>query len=480
MLSRVQALRSAVTNRKAVRAEQDRRWHVLTPSRWAIATRSAAVSSLVVLVSLGLATAIILALVYGSLLASEDDACVKRVTAISEALRSQQPQDLDDQLFTIDSPLLAIQIVDHDGRIVRASNDAPTTALVALSDIDTTMRSGIAGRDPKGVDLRVSGITVGDSDQAYTVLVGADGSAPTQTVKTAALLVLAAAPLVLVETAMVNHLLVKRSLRSVDAIRLRVSEMSTSDAGGRVPVPDSRDEIAALATTMNDMLARMQHSNAAQRRFVGDASHELRSPLAGIVSTLEVIEAHPQLLSYDLVVGSLLPQANRMTALVDGLLLLARADEGALQSHRDVVDVSRLIAAEVDRLRELTTLTVNVSATPGATVVGNEISLSRVLRNLADNAARHARTRLDMVVETTPQQVQISVSDDGPGIPVAQHKRVFDRFVRLDSDRSRTGGGSGLGLAIVAELVANHGGTVSIDSAPAGGARVTVLLPRQA
>ena len=465
-------------NRNTVPGARDGRWQVLTPSRWTIATRSAAVSSLVVLVSLGLATAIMLALLFGSLLASEDDACAKRVTAIGEALQSNSPQEIDDELFTIDPPLLAVQILDHAGLVVRASAGAPTKTMVAQSDIDATMRSGIAGRYPDGVDLRVAGRVVGDGDDAYTVLVGADGAAPTQTVRTAALLVLAAAPLVLVETAMVNYLLIKRSLRSVDAIRLRVADMSTSDAAGRVPVPESRDEIAALATTMNDMLARMQQGNAAQRRFVGDASHELRSPLAGIVSTLEVIEAHPHLLSYDLVVGSLLPQANRMTALVDDLLLLARADEGALQAGHDVVDVSLLVAAEAGRLREQTTLTVSSIAAPEVRVLGSEIGLSRVLRNLTDNAARHARTCVDIAVEATAEDVRISVSDDGPGIPESERARVFDRFVRLDSDRSRNSGGSGLGLAIVAELVANHNGTVLIDSCPSEGARVTVVLPR--
>src|SRR6185312_11911178 len=133
-----------------------------------------------------------------------------------------------------------------------------------------------------------------------------------------------AAPIVIGVSALATYLLVRRSMQSVDDIRSRVADITTSDLTGRVPVPGSRDEIAALAVTMNEMLARVEAGHTAQQRFVGDASHELRSPLTTIISALEMAVTHPELLSGELAAGTLIPEAQRMKALIDDLLLLAR------------------------------------------------------------------------------------------------------------------------------------------------------------
>lgn len=451
-------------------------WQVLAPSRWAIATRSAAVSAVVVIASLALTAAILLALLYGALMSSEDDVTAARAADIVASLQSDAPSELDDVLMATDQPLTAIQIVGQDGQVLRSSADAPAEPLLPPSDVPQGVSRGLSGVDATGHDLRISAQSTDTAAGTYTVLVAADTAAAKSTVKSAAVLLVAIAPLVLAETATTNYLLVKRSLRSVDQIRSRVADISASDLTGRVPVPETRDEIAALATTMNEMLARIEAGHAVQRRFVGDASHELRSPLAGIISTLEVVEAHPNLLNYDLVVGALLPEAHRMKALIDDLLLLARADEQALTRRTNTVDLEQLISAETARLRAATSLTVNGHA-DDIRIPGDEIALSRMLRNLLDNAARHARSQIEVTAQTRDGSAVIIVTDDGPGIPEDDQVRVFDRFVRLDTDRSRHGGGSGLGLAIVAEIVESHDGTVSVDTSPAGGARVTVTLP---
>jgi signal transduction histidine kinase len=178
----------------------------------------------------------------------------------------------------------------------------------------------------------------------------------------------------------------------------------------------------------------------------------------------------------NLAARTLIPEAQRMKALIDDLLLLARADERGLTVARDDVDLDDVVATEVDRLRQRTSLTVR-SDIPPARMTGDADALSRAVRNLLDNAARHANSRIEVTVTAEPDRMLVEVYDDGSGIPPADRVRVFDRFVRLDPDRSRTAGGTGLGLAIVREIVAAHGGTVTIGDRDGVGTVVSLQLP---
>jgi signal transduction histidine kinase len=164
-----------------------------------------------------------------------------------------------------------------------------------------------------------------------------------------------------------------------------------------------------------------------------------------------------------------------MQALVDDLLLLARADERGLAVREDEVNLDLLAENETARLRRETELAIEIS-TEEVVVVGDAGDLARVLRNVLDNAVQHAKSAIEIVVERRSDEAVLTVADDGPGIPAEDRARAFDRFVRLDSARSRDGGGSGLGLAIVAEIVSAHGGTVGIDDRPGGGTRVSIVL----
>ena len=295
------------------------------------------------------------------------------------------------------------------------------------------------------------------------------------TVKDLGLLLAAAMPFVVAGAAAATFVLVRRSLRSVEVIRAEVADISAHDLSGRVPVPAHRDEISALAATMNDMLARIESGQAAQRRFVGDASHELRSPLATIISAVEVGLAHPELPQAQLARDMVLPEAQRMQALIDDLLLLARSDERGIVVRREDVDLDDLAAHEVARLERDGVPAVRADLSP-AQVVGDRSALGRVLRNLVDNAVRHARSTVEIAVWVQDGSGCMSVADDGPGIAPADRDRVFERFVRLDTDRSRAAGGSGLGLAIVAEIVAAHQGRVTVGDRPGGGTVITVYL----
>ena len=165
-----------------------------------------------------------------------------------------------------------------------------------------------------------------------------------------------------------------------------------------------------------------------------------------------------------------------MQALVEDLLLLARADEQELTMREDYVDLDVIVEGDAARVRRESGLYVHTDL-EAARLVGDVSGISRVLRNLLDNAVRHAKSRIEITVAAPGDEVVLMVDDDGPGIPAADRTRVFDRFVRIDTDRSREGGGTGLGLAIVAEIVAAHSGTVGIDERLGGGTRVTVSLP---
>ena len=416
-------------------------------------------------------------MLYQWLLGGVDDATAGRVRHIVEALQSGSPDGLDSALLTINQRVVAIQLIAPDGKVIARAGAVPNTPLVPVNQFDLNLRRGMSDDAVPNDDMRVSGQRVNTSSGEYTVLVGGGSEAVEATAWTVALLLAAGAPIIIAVAAAATYGLVRRSLKSVDAIRSRVAEISTSDLAERVPVPSSRDEIAALAVTMNEMLSRIEAGHRTQQRFLGDASHELRSPLATIISGLEAAEAHPELLDADLAINTLLPEAQRMRLLIEDLLLLARADEQSLMLRKDQVLLGDLAEVEVNRARRDAGCAIHTEVS-AVCFIGDPAAVSRVIRNIVDNAVRHAKSRVDIHVGSRDGDAIITVSDDGRGIPPAERARVFERFVRLDSDRARSSGGSGLGLAIVAEVVAAHGGTVTIDDRPGGGTKITVALPQ--
>jgi signal transduction histidine kinase len=466
-------------SRRAATADELRKrsaQHWLRPANWGISTRSAIVCASVVLVAGVVTGASLLFVLNRSLLESVDDVAEGRVRDTVAALNFDTAANLDNSLLAEDQRIRAVQVISSHGKLIRRSVSAPDAPLLPVSWFDTSLRAGIPDEFSPNNDMRMSGQTARTATGAYTVIVGAGSESAEHTVATVALLLGIAAAIMTGVAALVNFRLAKYSLRSVEAIRSRVSEISASDLSQRVPVPPQDDEISALATTMNEMLARVESGHDAQRRFVGDASHELRSPLASILSALDVAQEFPHVLDEELTSGTLIPEAQRMQALVEDLLLLARADERGLALGGDDIHLDVLAESEANRLRRATDLDIRLHS-EAATATGDLAAVARVLRNLLDNAVWHATSTVEIAVKGRKAAAILSVADDGPGIPDQDKTRVFDRFVRLDSDRSRDGGGSGLGLAIVAEIVASHTGTVSIDDRPGGGTIVTVILP---
>ncbi len=370
---------------------------------------------------------------------------------------------------------LLIQVFDEGGRVVASS---PNVA--GLPPV-TRLRSGESAKVDVPVDndpfLAVA--TAAPKARLTVVVARAlDGVGEATWIVTGLLAV--GLPVLLLVVAATTWKVVGRALAPVEAIRGEVDEISAAELHRRVPDPPGADEIARLAQTMNRMLGRLERANARLRRFIADASHELRSPVASIRQHAEVALAHPDRATTAELATTVLADSVRVQRLVEDLLLLASADEHTLQQlPRRPVDLDDLVFDEARRLRDATDLRVDTTAVSAGRIDGDIAGLRRVLRNLGDNAARHARTRISFALAAHDSAVVLAVDDDGPGIPDGDRDRVLERFVRLDDARARDAGGSGLGLAIAAELVAAHGGTISIADSPLGGARIQVNLPGQ-
>lgn len=317
----------------------------------------------------------------------------------------------------------------------------------------------------------------GERQQRYTVLVSrtTEGVRESTDVVTGGLA--AGLPLLLLIVAATTWRIVGRALAPVEAIRSEVDEISTAQLHRRVPTPAVHDEVGRLATTMNRMLDRLEQGQARQRRFVSDASHELRSPVASIRQHAEVALAHPDRTTIPDLADTVLAETLRVQHLVADLLLLARADEQTAALERTSVDLDDIVFDHAARLRATTSLRIDTTAVSAGRVAGDPAQLRRLVGNLADNAARHATARVAFTLVADDESVLLRVDDDGPGIPDADRDRVFERFVRLDDARDRDHGGAGLGLPIVASIAATHKATVTISRSPLGGARFEVRLP---
>jgi signal transduction histidine kinase len=261
----------------------------------------------------------------------------------------------------------------------------------------------------------------------------------------------------------------------VERIRTQVAAIDAQRLTERVAVPPTRDEIAALAATMNVMLDRLQASHRSQRAFVSDASHELRSPLATLTTAAELaLDADEATRSR--LLGTINAELGRMRGLVDNLMTLARADAQDLVPHRTDVDLDDLVHDEARRLRATSSRKVELVVEP-VQVRADQPRLAQALRNLVDNAERHARTTVRLSLGVEGEDAVLRVDNDGPAIEPADRERVFERFVRLDASRSRDAGGSGLGLAIARTALRTHAGDVVIPDAPDGWCRFELRLP---
>ncbi|MET8831428.1 HAMP domain-containing sensor histidine kinase [Streptomyces sp. NPDC004610] len=354
------------------------------------------------------------------------------------------------------------------------------------------LTNGSATIDGQSGDYRFAEVEVAVPGQGtFTVFAGAPLAAEQNAVDTALKVMLIGFPLLLGIVGGVTWLVTRRALRPVEGIRREMAEITASeDLTRRVPEPDTHDEIARLASTTNETLAALEASVERQRRFVADASHELRSPIASLRTQLEVGEAHPELLD----VPGAVQDTVRLQHLAADLLLLARMDAGEkpLDGRVELTALVREAAAGREGVRvtaggpgeEPERGPVGGGLVEGGPVEGGPVEvagsrgqLERVLGNLLDNGRRHARSEVTVSVRRVGDRAVVEVADDGDGVPEADRERIFERFVRLDDARSRDDGGAGLGLAIARDVAVRHGGTLTVGAGPAGGALFTLRLP---
>jgi signal transduction histidine kinase len=363
------------------------------------------------------------------------------------------------------------QVVDGTGAVVAGSPTLDAVGPVA-SLVPGTRTGPLDGLDGT-YRVLVRETPVGDAAGWLLVAVEYDDvTDPLGTViTTSAVLV----PLVVVVLGVVTWWLTGRVLRPVDDIRTTLDGIQASDLSRRVPEPGTGDDIDRLAGTVNRALDRLEDAVDRQRRFVADASHELRSPLTRIRAELEVDLAHPDSADPRETERRVLDETLAMQRLVDDLLVLARLGARASPGPVEVVELAEIVSMETDRLRARSRVGVDLTACASAPVPGDPEALARAVRNLLDNAARHATTSVSASVEVRPPVVRVIIRDDGPGIAEADRQRIFDRFTRLDDARARDTGGAGLGLAIVRDVVARHGGSVQMGDGP--GAAFVVELP---
>ncbi|HEY3501924.1 MAG TPA: HAMP domain-containing sensor histidine kinase [Actinocatenispora sp.] len=364
-----------------------------------------------------------------------------------------------------------IQVVDAHDRIVAASVGADRLVPVLHGDELRAARAGertyVPG-DRAGLPglLRVVGVPVGDR----TVLVAVPAGELTQTVRLMRNVLLVAYPLIVAVLGVVAWRAVGWTLRPVESLRRGADAIANSgSAAARLPVPTGTDEVARLATTLNGMLAKLEAGQDRQRAFVADAAHELRSPVASIRTQLEVAQRLGDRADWPDVAADVLADTERLSRLTEDLLLLARTgdtDEAAarLARRRERLDLGLLLTELAERYADAR-VPVRVTTDRPVWTDGDPEALGRVVANLVDNAVRHAATEVTLAASTVDGEATVVVADDGPGIPVPDRERVFDRFTRLDNARARDEGGSGLGLAIVADLVRLHHGTITLAAA---------------
>jgi signal transduction histidine kinase len=267
-------------------------------------------------------------------------------------------------------------------------------------------------------------------------------------------------PALLLLVAALTWLAVGRALAPVSAIRRELADITATDLHRRVPVPQARDEVRLLAETTNRTLDRLEQAVGRHRRFVADAAHELRSPLAVLRTRLEIAPQQP-------LTAEALADVERIQRLTTDLLLLARLDAGEPPEHEEV-DLGQVAAEEAALARPRTDVRVDLRIDAGIVVRGSAEQLRRLVANLVDNAVRHAESAVTVHLRKRDGAAVLEVEDDGPGIPADQQDAVFDRFARLDAARARDAGGSGLGLAIARDIAVHHGGSLAVAGGPPG------------
>ncbi|WP_185836634.1 HAMP domain-containing sensor histidine kinase [Streptomyces sp. WAC 06783] len=447
-----------------------------------VRVRAALGASLVVAVALVAAGTALLLVLKNNLVDQADLQAENTAREVATQIATGKPYEKLDLPDGDDRPVV---VLSEDGRVLAAGDDVRAVDGKAVTarqtppagqphdsdddDDDHEIKPGeVEGKarhtggtatvGHRTADYRFATVEAKDTQGGKAVVrAGAPLAAEREAVGSVRTAMLIGLPCLLLVVAGVTWLVTRRALRPVEGIRREMAAITAStDLSRRVPEPGSRDEIDRLARTTNETLGALQESVERQRRFVADASHELRSPIASLRTQLEVGIAHPELLD----APGAVEDAVRLQNLAADLLLLARLDAGERPADTRI-DLAALVREEVSQ-RVGDRIAVQVGEPAGVEVAGSRSQLGRVLGNLLDNAQRHARESVRVSVAREGEWAVLRVEDDGPGVPPEERERISERFVRLDDARSRDDGGAGLGLAIARDVAGRHGGTLAV------------------
>lgn len=430
--------------------------------------RVTAAATIAMLVLLALTSVLVVTVHRHTLTGTLDEGLARTVAGITTALAVG---DLEGGLPAFGDDDAFAQVVDADGGVIAASPNLGGAGPVLPSPTSDRQWRTTGAVPVDDSNFRTLSVRTGDGTVVHA---GATLDDVDESVALLSASLAIAVPVVTALLAGLVWMLVGRTLGPVEAIRREVAAIGGRELHHRVSVPPTGDEVSRLAITMNGMLERVERASERQARFVADASHELRSPLTRMRSELEVDLTHPATADPMATHRSVLEETVAMQQLVDDLLLLARSDT-AQPLRSETVDLAEIVHDHARRARD-GGRRVEEQIEPVA-VSGNPRDLDRAIGNVIANAARHARTLVGITVASDDGDAVVRVEDDGPGIPVTDRDRVFDRFTRLDQSRSSGTGGTGLGLAITRDVLSRHGGTITIYEAPLGGARFELRLP---
>ncbi len=376
-----------------------------------------------------------------------------------------------------------VQVIDPAGRVRGASPDAGTTPLLNAAELgQARLRSLTVTKTDENERERVLAEPL-PNHPGWVAVAGVSLEALDRTLSDVSRELLIAGVVFVAAAGLGAYGLARAALSPVERLRREVAALSERDQAPGVRVPRTRDEIAALAQTMNQLLGRLQGALARQRALVADASHELRTPFAVLSGELE-LAARPGRSQAELsaAVARAGDEVARLARLTDQLLFLARSDEDKIALRPERVSLRTVLAGSAEQAAARAGeagVSCQVEAPAGLMVKVDPDRIREAIDNLADNALRFAPAGTAIVIsaQVTGPDLAIEVSDRGPGFPGQFLPHAFERFRRPDSGRARSDGGAGLGLAIVSAIAQAHGGRATARNRPGGGAAVTLELP---
>jgi heavy metal sensor kinase len=448
-----------------------------------IRVRLTVATAAMVAVVLAVAGVVLYLRVRADLIHAVDSGLRSRAGALTVALE-RPGGGLDPPTVLIETDEAFAQVLGDDGRVLATTDGIEPVALLSPEEAEGVAGPTFLDREVAGEDEPIpSRLLAVPIDGGRVAVVGASLEDQQEALGSLAAMLAVGGPAALALITAIGWLVTGAALRPIEDMRRRAAVISGDLEGQRLPVPPASDEVSRLAVTLNGMLDRLEEAMARERRFVADAGHELRTPLANLRMELELASRRARTSQeLEAAVRSAAEETDRLSRLAEDLLVLARTEGGKLPLRRERTDLDDLVVRTVDRFAARTAdggVRVRADVAPGTEADVDPDRLAQALGNLVDNALRHTPAPGEVTVSASRHDgmVRLEVADTGPGFADGFPERAFEPFARPDAGRSRPDGGTGLGLAIVRAVAEAHGGTVTATNGPGGGASVVMEIP---